>query len=78
MRTVQIILFDGVQSLDAVGPLEVFAHAARHDGGPAYLVRTASLGGGPVRTSSGLTLTPDDDLATVDASRLQPAARPGR
>ena len=65
MRTVLIIVFDGVQSLDVTGPLEVFAHAARHDGGPAYRVRTASLGGGPVRTSSGLALAPDDDLAAV-------------
>jgi transcriptional regulator GlxA family with amidase domain len=61
MRTVLIILFDGVQSLDVTGPLEVFAHA-RQDGGRAYQVRTASLGGAQVRTTSGLALTPDADL----------------
>ena len=27
MRTVLIVLFDGVQSLDVTGPLEVFGHA---------------------------------------------------
>jgi transcriptional regulator GlxA family with amidase domain len=70
-------LFDGVQSLDAVGPLEVFAHAVSHDGKPAYRVRTASLGGAPVRASSGLTLTPDDDLATLDASQLSLLLVPG-
>jgi len=29
MRTVVIVLFDGVQSLDVTGPLEVFAGANR-------------------------------------------------
>jgi transcriptional regulator GlxA family with amidase domain len=69
MRTVLIVLFDGVQSLDVTGPLEVFAGANRWhpDGavasnGPAYRIRTASLGGRPIRTSSGLRLAPDEDL----------------
>ena len=68
MRTVLIVLFDGVQSLDVTGPLEVFAganrwHSGRDQDRPAYLIRTASLGGGAVRTSSGLRLSPDEDLA---------------
>src|SRR5580692_5475538 len=72
MRTVLIVLFDGVQSLDVTGPLEVFAGANRGPSGrdhnpaspdrPAYLIRTASLAGRPVRTSSGLRLTPDLSL----------------
>jgi transcriptional regulator GlxA family with amidase domain len=77
MRTVLIILFDGVQSLDVTGPLEVFAGANRwrsrgqpgrpHDAdGPVYQIRTAGLGGRPVRTSSGLRLAPDGDLARSD------------
>ncbi|WP_422741454.1 GlxA family transcriptional regulator [Micromonospora sp. WMMD754] len=61
-RTVLILLFAGVQSLDVTGPLEVFAGA-----GPAYRVVTASSGGRPVRTSSGLTLVPDADLSAVPA-----------
>jgi transcriptional regulator GlxA family with amidase domain len=65
MRTVLIVLFDGVQSLDVTGPLEVFANARDHDGDPAYRVRTASLGGTPIRTSSGLRITPDIALAAV-------------
>jgi transcriptional regulator GlxA family with amidase domain len=64
VRTVLIVLFDEVQSLDVTGPLEVFA-SARSDGRPAYQVRTASLGGGLVRTSSGLAITPDGDLADL-------------
>ena len=49
MRTVLMVLFDQVQSLDVTGPLEVFAGAntwRTQDGdGHAYDIRTASLGG---------------------------------
>ncbi|MFJ9714562.1 GlxA family transcriptional regulator [Streptomyces sp. NPDC101213] len=61
-RTVLVVLFDDVQSLDVTGPVEVFAGADRHAPG-TYRVRTASLDGGAVRTSSGLTLVPDTALA---------------
>ncbi len=57
-RTVLIVLFDGVQSLDFTGPLEVFTGAASAVPG-AYDIRTGSLDGSPVRTSSGLTVVPD-------------------
>ncbi|HLK79580.1 MAG TPA: GlxA family transcriptional regulator [Streptosporangiaceae bacterium] len=84
MRTVLIVLFDRVQSLDVTGPLEVFAGAnhwqSRPDhrqastpgpDGPAYRIRTASLGGGSVRTTSGLRLVPDEDLAdTIEPDLL--------
>lgn len=63
-RTVLIVLFDGVQSLDVTGPAEVFTGASHHHpDAPPYRVRTASLDGAPVRTSSGLTLVPDSSLA---------------
>ena len=70
MRTVPIVLFDGVQSLDVTGPLEVFAGANRWQSGreparSAYRIRTAGLGGRQVRTSSGLHLAPDQDLTDV-------------
>jgi transcriptional regulator GlxA family with amidase domain len=69
MRTLLVVLFDGVQSLDATGPLEVFTAANRwcdaRGAAPAYAIRTASLGGRGVRTSSGLGLLPDADLASV-------------
>ncbi|MFG3717641.1 GlxA family transcriptional regulator [Streptomyces massasporeus] len=61
-RTVLAVLFDGLQSLDVTGPLEVFAGAALLSPG-AYRIRTASLDGAPVRTTSGLTLLPDEPLA---------------
>ena len=82
MRTVLIVLFDGVQSLDVTGPLEVFAGANRWPSGrdyspagpngpdgPAYQIRTASLDGRPVRTSSGLRLAPDESLRRHESLR---------
>ncbi|MFG3163694.1 GlxA family transcriptional regulator [Streptomyces sp. NPDC048232] len=63
-RTVLVVLFDQVQSLDVTGPVEVFAGAERHTPG-TYRISTASLDGAPVRTSSGLTVVPDRSLADV-------------
>jgi transcriptional regulator GlxA family with amidase domain len=63
MRRVLIVVFDGVQSLDLTGPLEVLAHASEPEGElgrePAYEVRTASVNGQSARTSSGLRVVPD-------------------
>jgi len=55
-RTVVIVTYDGVQSLDVTGPVEVFAHAAREPGGPAFRLMVASRRGSTVTTSSGLRL----------------------
>ncbi|GHA14847.1 hypothetical protein GCM10010329_42230 [Streptomyces spiroverticillatus] len=63
-REVLVVLFDGMQSLDVTGPVEVFAGAALASGTP-YDIRTASLDGHPVRTSSGLTLLPDLPLPNL-------------
>jgi len=67
--SVLIIAYDGLQSLDLAGPLEVFtgvniylADCARE---PAYQIAIASPGAKQVRTSSGLTLVPDTDLRAV-------------
>lgn len=59
-----IVTFDGAQSLDVTGPLEVFAHAAREVDGPAYRLVVASRRGSSVTTSSGL------QLATTPLSRI--------
>ncbi|MFD5448354.1 MULTISPECIES: GlxA family transcriptional regulator [unclassified Streptomyces] len=63
-RTVLVVLFDDVQSLDVTGPVEVFAGAETHTPG-TYRIRTASLDGAPVRTSSGLTVVPERALTEV-------------
>ena len=72
-RHVVIVVFDGVQPLDAVGPHEVFAGAGRaaasvgRAGG--YRVTLASSGGGTVRAESGLRLATEplpDDAERID------------
>ncbi|WP_329042008.1 GlxA family transcriptional regulator [Streptomyces sp. NBC_00178] len=68
-RSVLVVLFDGVQSLDVSGPAEVFAGASRFPG-ISYDLRTASLDGAPVRCSSGLTLVPDGTLADAPVPDL--------
>jgi transcriptional regulator GlxA family with amidase domain len=62
-RTVAILAFPGVQSLDVTGPLEVFSAAqtltdatGRADAG--YQVVVVSASGTPLATSSGLRLAP--------------------
>jgi transcriptional regulator GlxA family with amidase domain len=67
-RTVLVVLFDGVQPLDVAGPVDVFTSAARHatGDGPPYAVRTATLGGGAVRTAGGLRLAADLDLVRAE------------
>jgi transcriptional regulator GlxA family with amidase domain len=71
-KTVLIVVFDGVQSLDVTGPLEVFtganSHLAGRGRGPAYRVVVAGPGGAPIRTSSGLTLVPDTDLRAAPSA----------
>jgi transcriptional regulator GlxA family with amidase domain len=74
MGTVLMVLFDRVQSLDVTGPLEVFAGAntwcSQNQRNFVYDIRTASLGGHTVRTSSGLRVTPDEDLRQAEGPDL--------
>ncbi|MEU7137448.1 GlxA family transcriptional regulator [Streptomyces sp. NPDC046261] len=70
-RTVLIILYEGVQSLDVTGPLEVFHGAGVLAGDPGtYRVRTATVDGAPVRTGSGLRLAPDTALGECGAADI--------
>jgi transcriptional regulator GlxA family with amidase domain len=67
-RQVAILVYPGVQSLDVTGPLEVFAGAREliesgARGGRSYEVRTFARDNGPLRTSSGLAITPDARLS---------------
>jgi transcriptional regulator GlxA family with amidase domain len=51
-----VVVFPGVQTLDATGPAEVFAAAGRVRGAPAYDVVFAAAAGGSLATSSGLVI----------------------
>ncbi|MFF4261771.1 GlxA family transcriptional regulator [Streptomyces virginiae] len=62
---VLVLLYDGVQSLDVTGPVEVFAALAHFPGRAGYTIRTVSPQGKPVRTGSGLTLVPDGELESA-------------
>lgn len=66
MRRVIVIGFEELQTLDAMGPAEVFAAVERRLGKRVYDVRLASVGGGPRRMSSGIT------VHTEDLRRLRP------
>jgi transcriptional regulator GlxA family with amidase domain len=55
-RRVVVVAFDGVQSLDVTGPVEVLTRGGQLAGDP-YDVQLVTSAGGACRTSSGLTLT---------------------
>lgn len=63
-RLVVLVVFDGMQTLDAVGPAEVFSTASKLRGG-GYRLLVASPTGEPIRTDSGLTLGADAALLDV-------------
>jgi putative intracellular protease/amidase len=63
-RTVAILLFDGVQTIDFSGPYEVLADAIA-GGGSAFRVVTVAEEPGVVRTVNGLTVTPDFTFANA-------------
>jgi transcriptional regulator GlxA family with amidase domain len=82
-RLVVIPLFDGVQSLDVTGPLEVFTGAAEHAAANAgaadqgYRIVTASPDGALVETSSGLGLKPAADLGDIAPAEIDTLVVPG-
>lgn len=55
------VAYEGVQSLDVLGPLEAFAIAARVREG-AYRTEIVTPGGGAVRTTSGVAIGADGAL----------------
>lgn len=63
VRSVVIVAFPGIQSLDVTGPFEVFAGADRvsgeAQGRSPYAPRIVSAHGGPIETTSGLRLETD-------------------
>ena len=69
-RRIVLLGFDGMQSLDLVGPMEVFAiaNAKRPQGQPRYEIVIASLEGGTIVSNSGLRLGDTTALADVPAA----------
>lgn len=74
-RTIGIVLFDGVEELDAVGPWEVLAAWCQQHPQDGWAVTMLSRTGGPVVAAKGLTLTPH--TAFGDAPPLSVLLHPG-
>lgn len=66
-RKIALIGYPGVQSLDLVGPLEVFAMANRFGDSSAYEIILASPTGGDIHCNSGLILAGSTPIADLPA-----------
>ena len=76
IKTIAILLFEGVEELDAVGPYEVLAAWTRMRPDDGWRVITAGVAGaGPVRGAKGLLMTPD--VALADAGPIDLLVYPG-
>ncbi|MGC4109658.1 MAG: helix-turn-helix domain-containing protein [Nocardioides sp.] len=62
---VVVLLLEPAIGYDAVIPVQLLGEATDDDDRPLYDVTMASLDGGPVRTSSGYQLVPQDDVSAL-------------
>jgi transcriptional regulator GlxA family with amidase domain len=81
-RVVAIVVFDGVQPLDVVGPHEVFAGAnsvlaQRGSDDPRYRLVTVGVRRGPVTSESGLQLVAAASIAALEPSSIDTVLLPG-
>ncbi|MBO1766254.1 DJ-1/PfpI family protein [Allobranchiibius sp. GilTou38] len=74
-KQIGILLFDGVEELDAVGPWEVLSFWTREYPDDGYDVSCFSREGGPVRCAKGLTLIAP--LSYADAPPWEVLVYPG-
>ncbi|MEM6532030.1 MAG: GlxA family transcriptional regulator [Myxococcota bacterium] len=58
-RTIGFFVFDGLQALDLFGPLEALQEANELSSSSLYRFTLVSADGGPIRTSSGVTVFAD-------------------
>ena len=65
MRRIVILAFEGIQTLDVVGPAEVFSIADRLRNGGEYEVEVVAAESGPVGAWSGLKLVPHRTISSV-------------
>ena len=76
LKTVAILLFEGVEELDAVGPYEVLAAWTRLRPDDGWRTITAGVAGpGAIRGAKGLVMTPD--VALADAGPIDLLVYPG-
>lgn len=71
-RNICMLAYEGAQSLDVTGPLEVFALASRQvqedaNSGPLYELKLLGLTSAPIQLASGLRVMPDAVYADMPA-----------
>jgi transcriptional regulator GlxA family with amidase domain len=66
-KQIGILLFDGVEELDAVGPWEVLAAWARYFPDDGWAVSCLSADGSPVDAAKGMTLVAHHSVADAPA-----------
>jgi transcriptional regulator GlxA family with amidase domain len=71
VHEVVIVAFDGFQSLDLTGPVEVLRSATLLGASPPYRIRIATPRGRSARSESGITIEADTSLATLARSRAR-------
>jgi transcriptional regulator GlxA family with amidase domain len=64
-RRVVVLAYDGIQSLDLIGPVEVFDVATRHQITPPYRVEIVAPTTDPIVTTSGVTITPQSAIGDL-------------
>ena len=64
-RRIVVVAFDRLQSLDAVGPIEVFSTANRELGREAYAIELVASTGPVVRATNGLALAVDHRIGAI-------------
>ena len=77
MLDVTVLFLEGSHASTSIGPLEVFEAAGslyplftEGEPRPEFRVRTASLGGRPVRAAGAYAIQPESDVADVERSDL--------
>jgi transcriptional regulator GlxA family with amidase domain len=66
-QLIGILLFDGTEELDAVGPWEVLSYWTLNFPEDDWAVTTFSRGGSPIRCAKGLAITPVHSYASLPA-----------
>ncbi|MFD6157810.1 DJ-1/PfpI family protein [Nocardia sp. NPDC060256] len=64
-RTIGLLLFPGVEELDAVGPWEVLAFWTQYYPDDGYTAFTFSMDGGPIKCAKGMTIEAEYSFGTA-------------
>lgn len=72
VKNVGIVIYDGIQALDAAGPADVFAEANHHlDVDNSYKVIMIAANYRPIRASNGMLIAADMDFSAASEERFE-------